>query len=274
MISTKELRTNFLYGQLEKKFAHLKKSFPQPISFKNVNKILIVAPHTDDEVIGCGGLIQFLKLSHNCSIDICFVTKEDGRSVSKPKLSERGTDLRIDESKAAKNILQYDRAHYLMINERILNDDEEAKLIFQEKINYHILSINPEVILLPNHFDMNPDHRSVCKESLKLINNLILAKQSIIKQILLYEIWGPVKATHYVQLTEAMKKVKLEAMKCYQTQLQTVDYFGIMSKIELLRLRINNNNRAESIFFSNNTKSRDYFEVISPKGLSNYINEH
>ncbi|MDF4221056.1 PIG-L family deacetylase [Maribacter sp. M208] len=272
MRSIKELRTTFLYGQLEKKFANLKKSSPKPISFKNVNKILIVAPHTDDEVIGCGGLIQFLKLSHNCSIDICFVTKEDGRSVSKPKLSEQGTDLRIDESKAAKNILQYDRAHYLMINERTLNDNKKAKLIFQEKIKYHILSINPEIILIPNHFDMNPDHRSVCKESLKLINSLTLAKQSIIKEILLYEIWGPVNATHYVELTEAMKKVKLEAMKCYQTQLQTVDYFGIMSKIELLRLV--NNNREETSNFSNNTKSREYFELIRPEGLSKYINEH
>lgn len=273
MSTIKQLRTKFLLKQLERKFANLKRTAPERLFLKDTKNILIVAPHADDEVIGCGGLIQFLKYQYNCAIDVLFVTREDSRSVSKPIFSDEGLEKRIEESKAAKTILKYDRGHYSMINERILDTDRDAKIKFRKNLTAVTLLTDAEIVLVPNHFDMNPDHRNICKESLELINTMIHDRCHSVKAIFLYEIWGPVNATHYVELSKEMKKEKLKAMNCYETQLETVDYFAIMSKIEELR-KWNMLNHEDTEECSDEKVSHEYFEFISPKRLSKYINEH
>ena len=55
------------------------------LKFQKKNKILIVAAHPDDEMLGCGGTI--LKLKKKCDIHVMFMT--DGVSSRGKNNSEK-----------------------------------------------------------------------------------------------------------------------------------------------------------------------------------------
>ncbi len=126
----RQIRTKFLINQLKIKYSTNKINY----SLNNMadsfcNNVLVIAPHTDDEVIGCGGYIQYLTLK-KYHVHVLFVTVENERSISKPQFLN-GEYKRIIESSKAKNYLKYTVSYNLMIEERRLhvNRDEQMSLI-------------------------------------------------------------------------------------------------------------------------------------------------
>lgn len=57
---------------------------PQKLKIQQLKNVLVLAPHQDDEVIGCGGTLSQLA-NQNCNITIGFIT--DGAELSNPKES-------------------------------------------------------------------------------------------------------------------------------------------------------------------------------------------
>ncbi|MBT8261666.1 MAG: PIG-L family deacetylase [Bacteroidia bacterium] len=54
---------------------------PEPLALKELKRVLVLAPHQDDELLGCGGTILKLK-DQGCEISIGFLT--DGAELSNP----------------------------------------------------------------------------------------------------------------------------------------------------------------------------------------------
>src|SRR3989344_9283508 len=68
-------------------------------------RLLVVAPHPDDEVIGCGGLIQKIKEGSG-KVYILFLTVGETRDFSKKGISSLAT--RKKEIEKVAKFLQYD----------------------------------------------------------------------------------------------------------------------------------------------------------------------
>jgi len=122
-------------------------------------RILIVAPHMDDEALACGGLIA--RLSQKERIHIVYAT--DGMQSPKPVLPMRFTDsfdlaqFRMQEAIAAMGFLGIAPSNIRFLG---LPDGELAhhKQALTSLLKEEIKHVNPENILVPFRYDRHPDH--------------------------------------------------------------------------------------------------------------------
>lgn len=181
------------------------------------NKILVIAPHMDDEVLGCGGTIA----KH----------KDKGDKVSVIFIAHRIYNHRFDADKnkierthalKAKSILNYDKAIFLDLNDERLDASIQDIIIPLEK---HIKSLKPEVVYVPFREDNNQDHRAVFDALRVAIRPLATP---FIKAVYMYEVASSTEQSpslpenaflpnYYVDIERYINK-KLKAYSCYKTE--------------------------------------------------------
>jgi LmbE family N-acetylglucosaminyl deacetylase len=125
-------------------------------------RIVIVAPHMDDEALACGGLIA--KLPHKDEIHIIYAT--DGMKSPAPiipgrdKISPDLGKTRMQESIAAMKFLGVpeQNLHFLCLPEAELkNHQSSLGNLLRNKIG----TIAPRHIFIPFRYDRHPDHLAV-----------------------------------------------------------------------------------------------------------------
>lgn len=124
--------------------------------------VLIVAPHMDDEVLACGGLIA--RLPDKERVHIVYAT--DGMKSPAPifpwrdRISPDLGEIRKEESAAAVGMLGVPRQnlHFLSLPEARLRRHRRqlASLLFA-----HIDSLAPDFVFAPFRYDRHPDHLAI-----------------------------------------------------------------------------------------------------------------
>ncbi|MDL2255225.1 PIG-L family deacetylase [Parabacteroides sp. OttesenSCG-928-K15] len=225
----REIRTSFLKGMINRIYVNQRNS-TNPVSIKSfdMKNILIIAPHADDEVIGCGGLIQHCT-KINARVTVLIVTKEGKRSISGSSLKP---EKRIAESFNAKETLKYSELTYLSYSELELEQNEGITSDLREKIEHFIQSKEIDSIFIPNDKERHPDHRITSRTCQHILTSKIYKS---VKYIFKYEVWGPVMMNSYLILDKNMLETKIAAMNEYKTQLETVDYVEIILSINRKR---------------------------------------
>jgi LmbE family N-acetylglucosaminyl deacetylase len=125
-------------------------------------KIVIVAPHMDDEALACGGLIA--KLPHKDGVHIIYVT--DGMKSPAPiipgrdKISPDLGKTRMQESIEAMKILGVpeQNLHFLCLPEAQLRKHISS---LRNLLRDTIRRITPTHIFVPFRYDRHPDHLAV-----------------------------------------------------------------------------------------------------------------
>ena len=125
-------------------------------------KIVIVAPHMDDEALACGGLIA--KLSHKDCVHIIYAT--DGMKSPAPiipgrdKISPDLGKTRMQESIKAMKFLGVpeQNLHFFCLPEAQL---KKHLLLLRDLLRTKIRSIAPKYIFAPFRYDRHPDHLAV-----------------------------------------------------------------------------------------------------------------
>lgn len=124
-------------------------------------KIVVVAPHMDDELLACGGVMA--RLPQKEEIHIIYAT--DGMKSPSPILpQDRITPdlglVRRKESVAAMGMLGVpsENLHFLNLPEAALQKHAAA---LRRALLEHIESLDPAHILMPFRFDRHPDHLAV-----------------------------------------------------------------------------------------------------------------
>lgn len=124
-------------------------------------RVVIVAPHPDDEVLGCGGLMQQL-VEENCRIIILAATNGTQSHPHSTKYSQAQlNDLRPQETLDALNSLGVSDH-----SERIALNLMDGQIHLQTEQLKQALSriVQPEDILICSYaFDGHPDHEAVGK---------------------------------------------------------------------------------------------------------------
>ncbi|MCI8473106.1 MAG: hypothetical protein HFE65_08405 [Clostridiales bacterium] len=174
------------------------------------SRIMVIAPHPDDEVIGCGGTI--LKGLNQQVFDIVYITNGEKGFVSE----HAGTaEIRIQE--AVNNWNSYNNIHLHFIG--LKDSDIICDLDSIRKIGEVILTNQPDCILLPDVTDHNIDHLA-CN---LLIHEALLLFSYTHILIWGYEVWSAINPDIVVNITEYYQG-KCQMIHNYISQFQQFDY--------------------------------------------------
>jgi N-acetylglucosamine malate deacetylase 1 len=123
----------------------------------HVSKILIIAPHPDDEVLGCGGLIAKASAAgHETTV----LTISGHRP---PIFTEEDYEITLEEAKKAHKLLSVKKSIYLNYPAIYVKDVPIPEL--NGKILDAMQSIQPDILLIP-YPDRNVDHRVIFDSSM------------------------------------------------------------------------------------------------------------
>ncbi|RLA87963.1 MAG: hypothetical protein DRG20_06795 [Deltaproteobacteria bacterium] len=174
--------------------------------------ILVLAPHPDDEVIGCGGTLYKHHLAGD-KITVVYMT--DGSKGAEPKSwGEELAKKRKEEAKEAAKIIGIDELIFLnnpdgelTINKQTLN---QIKLVLEK--------IKPDLVYLPFILERHPDHRITSEIFIKCVKKW----KNFSGYCCAYEVWTPLMPNYLVDIGE-YTKIKVKALNKFKSQISRVN---------------------------------------------------
>ena len=182
----------------------------------DAKRVLILAPHPDDETLGCGGTIS---LYTSKGVEVHLVVISDGKGISH-EFSGKDIDivaLRKREAVDASKILGIHRTHFLNFPDGELKSYQNE---MKERIEYIVRGFNPDIIFAPSPVDHHNDHIAVSELALWLLQKVHGIK------IAFYEVYETVRFNALVDISDVMH-VKEKAILTYHYSLfQRPDVFA------------------------------------------------
>ena len=180
--------------------------------------ILVIAPHPDDEILGCGGTL----LKHqNCGdqIHIVYITEiQQQYGYTKEQIDRRNIEISsiLDKLGAQSHFMGYPTA--------TLNDADIVSLV--PKLSETFKKIAPNIVYLPHRSDVHSDHGISFKAAYACTKTF---RCPSIKTILAYETisetdFAPTYASdtfipnYFVDISDFILK-KVELMQIYSSEL-------------------------------------------------------
>lgn len=169
------------------------------------NRILILAPHTDDGEFGCGGAIaKFIAEGHE-------VYYAAFSACQQSVLPQFPSDILITEVKAATKVLGVNPANLILFDYDVRTFGYHRQEILDELIKLRT-DIKPDLIFMPTLTDVHQDHQTISVEGMRAFK---------FASILSYELpWNnfSFKTSSFIHLTEEHIQTKVSALKEYQSQ--------------------------------------------------------
>lgn len=198
-----------------------------------MNNVLFIAPHPDDEVLGCGGTIRKLANRKN-KVSVLVVTRGKSGMYSEEKIR----NVRR-EALEAHNILGVAETKFLDFSAPELDLISLSEL--SSAINEVINEFNADTIYLPHHGDIHADHKAVFNAGLVAARPV---KGNPVKRIFSYETLSETEwaiptgnevfiPTVFINISEVFP-MKLEAMRCFKSQLKQFPNSRSLKSIEAL----------------------------------------
>lgn len=189
--------------------------------------LLIIAPHPDDEVLGCGGLIKRIK-DEGGKVYVLFMTV--GNTTDFSKKGSSTFIQRVTEIEKVAKLLKYDDytiafpgdSYHLKLDK--LSQLEIISVI--EKGPLSITTLKPSIIATPQPSDYNQDHR-VCAQAVLAATRPAPNQYKPLPPLILgYEfsptaIWSVSEINtpnFFFPLTEEQLSFKVRAMNLYSSQ--------------------------------------------------------
>jgi LmbE family N-acetylglucosaminyl deacetylase len=202
----------------------------------SVCKILVIAPHPDDEVLGVGGTMARHTRQRD-EVYLCVVTK-----AYSPDWSEEFLKNRPKEIKRANKILGVRHTYFLNFPTVKLDTVPQKEL--NEAISKVVNKVRPDIVYIPHRGDTNKDHRLVFESAMVALR----PKPRIsVRKILSYETlseteWAappPEEAFFpnvYVDIYDTLK-IKLKAMAAYKSELKDYPHPRSLKSIKALAIK-------------------------------------
>jgi LmbE family N-acetylglucosaminyl deacetylase len=198
-----------------------------------MSKILIISPHMDDEVLGCGGTIR----KHVKNSDAIHVIIAANR-VYGHKFDPKKNEHERSHVLKAQKILGYDAVTFLDLPDERLDGMVQDIIIPLEK---HIDAIKPDTVYVPFRGDNNQDHRAIYDAVRVVIRP---GATPFIKNIYMYEISSSTEQSppllenaffpnYYVDISDFIED-KLKALSCYETEVRKYPHPRSLEAVRIL----------------------------------------
>lgn len=128
-------------------------TFPLPFDVSQYRRYLVLAPHADDEVFGCGGMMA-LAVASGAQVRALIVT--DGRQSHPDRPAESVVEVRQQEARAAAALLGYE-LDFLGFADRGLRF--QSSLV--DRLLQAITDYRPDVVLCTPPSEPHPDHQAL-----------------------------------------------------------------------------------------------------------------
>lgn len=197
--------------------------------------VLIISPHHDDEVIGCGGIIaKYCKRGDK--VFVVYITA-GWSGIPEIKSKQEAVKIREKEARNACKILSVQRAIFLREDDRNIYN-RKGEII--QKLIKIIRDIKPNLIYAPHSEEKDIEHRiayEMIKEATWLSKSLYLPKlgqpTKLIKDVYLYEVWTPMKDFFIKEDITDVVEIKIKALLAYKSQLE---YFNLVDAVTGLNM--------------------------------------
>ena len=185
--------------------------------------ILIIGAHPDDEVIGMGATIK--KLSRKNKIFLCIVSEGATAQYAEKKMIKVRHDACLRSSK----LLGISNVKFLDFPDMRLDTIPHLKI--NKELEEIIEKCKPRVVYTTPFNDLNNDHRLVFDSTLVVTRPY----SSSVKQLLTYELPGPMKEPFHPTVYENVEKefsYKLKAFKMYKSEVMKFPHPRSLEAIE------------------------------------------
>lgn len=193
----------------------------------SAESVLVLAPHPDDEVLGCGGLLLQL-VDAGAAVRVLFLTDGSGAA---EEVDDRDAyvALRRREVAAVAGQLGLAGVDHLEVVDGALGEHQEAAA---SAIRRALLSQRPDLLLVPSPLEASRDHRAAFAAVHRLLTPLLrgtprgtdeddhtdpLAELAPDLDILVYEINRPAYPDLLVDVSDEMERLG-KAMDLYASQ--------------------------------------------------------
>ncbi|HEY2090841.1 MAG TPA: PIG-L family deacetylase [Thermoanaerobaculia bacterium] len=187
-------------------------------------RLLVLAPHPDDEVIGCGGLVaQHLNAGNSVRV----VVATDGGQAGVPAIRE-------EESRKALALLCGADPAGLAAEvggaTQFLGYPDRELASHRDELSQRLASIlreyRPDLILVASPIEFHPDHLALATTFCELIqrDETLFADLAVAK-VAFYEVGQPLRPNAIVDITDVAEK-KYAAIAAHESQLAVRDYVG------------------------------------------------
>ncbi|MBE8597235.1 PIG-L deacetylase family protein [Xenorhabdus sp. BG5] len=189
----------------------------------NFNKILVLAPHTDDGELGAGGTITKLIENGKNVTYVAFSTAEESVPDGMAK------DILKTEVKAATQALGIKSENLIIFNYQVRKLNYARQEILENLIEIR-KNNNFDLILMPSLKDIHQDHTTIAQEGLRAFKNTTILGYELIWNNLSFD------TTCFIKLDEHHIQKKVSALHKYESQ-KNRDYMSEDFIFSLARTR-------------------------------------
>jgi LmbE family N-acetylglucosaminyl deacetylase len=170
-----------------------------------MGNVLVLAPHTDDGEIGCGGTIA------RCvedGVDVYYVAFSTARSSVRPGFPKNVLETEV---RKAAGVLGIPEERLILFDYPVRRFSECRQEILDDLIRLRE-EIQPAVVFVPSVNDVHQDHQVVAREGVRAFKRHTLLGYE--------EPWNNVvfETRCFIPLEERHVEKKIEALRCYESQ--------------------------------------------------------
>lgn len=182
-----------------------------------MNKVLVIAPHMDDEALGCGGTIA-KHVAQKDVVHVCFIAHR----IYNHRFDKAANEREKGHARQAVKMLGCEDAIFLDLNDERLDACLQDIIIPLEAV---VAKIKPNIVYGPFRGDNNQDHRAVF-DAMRVA--LRPSATPFIQKVMMYEVPSSTDQSpalpenaftpnYHIDISKHMEK-KLKAFKCYKTE--------------------------------------------------------
>jgi len=168
-------------------------------------RVLVLAPHTDDGEIGCGGAIARFLDEGKQVVCAAFST---ARTSVRPEFPENILEI---EFKAATQTLGIPPSDIRIYDFPVRHFPEHRQAILQSLIDLR-KELQPELVLMPSPHDIHQDHQVIAAEGLRAFKRHTLLGYEMPWNNIVFE------TRCFIPLEKSQVARKIAALGCYRSQ--------------------------------------------------------
>ncbi|HEV2719337.1 MAG TPA: PIG-L family deacetylase [Thermoanaerobaculia bacterium] len=188
-------------------------------------RLLVLAPHPDDEVIGCGGVV-FQHLRDGRQVRVAVAT--DGVEAAPADDRDAYRAKREEESRRALPAA-FD---FFRFPDRALDDHRDD---LAARLRDVLDSYRPDLILAPSAIEIHPDHLALARCFCELIQrDPSLFADLAVARVAFYEVSQPLRPNVLVDIT-GVAAAKYDAIAAHSSQTEIRDYVSFARGLNVYR---------------------------------------